>query len=57
MRAWCAAFGKPLLCLIQGPQRLAAYRFTDEKHEKLALVEMFSDGTIVGVEHGRQVSS
>jgi proteasome lid subunit RPN8/RPN11 len=30
MRAWCAAFGKPLLCLIAGQDGLRGWRFDDD---------------------------
>src|SRR5687768_10892077 len=31
MRAWCDAFGKPLLCVILAPEGAAAYRFDDHQ--------------------------
>jgi hypothetical protein len=31
MRAWCSAFGKPLLCIIADGRRRAAYRFEDDE--------------------------
>jgi proteasome lid subunit RPN8/RPN11 len=52
MHAWCSAFGKPLLCLIRGPERLAGFRFTDADDAELALVEVFPRGVIIGVQHG-----
>ncbi len=59
MRAWCSAFGKPLLCLIDGPDGLVGFRFDDDSNGVLlATVEVFPRGFIVGVESdGRQVSS
>jgi proteasome lid subunit RPN8/RPN11 len=30
MRAWCSAFGKPLLCLIAGVDGLRGWRFDDD---------------------------
>jgi hypothetical protein len=52
MRAWCSAFGKPLLCLIRGPRGLAGYLFQHDKSEgePLAQVEIFPRGVIVAVE-------
>jgi proteasome lid subunit RPN8/RPN11 len=59
MRAWCSAFGKPLLCLIHSPAGVRAYRFAQNgSHRELALVEVFGRGVVIGVEaDGRQVSS
>ena len=61
MRAWCSAFGKPLLCVIACPSdRLAAYRFDNNHPEgvELAIVQAFPRGILIGVEaDGRQVSS
>ena len=51
MRAWCSAFGKPLLCLIASPEGIGAYRFQDDvAAEVLAVVEEFPRGVVVGVE-------
>jgi proteasome lid subunit RPN8/RPN11 len=52
MRAWCSAFGKPLLCLIASPQGLAGYCFADDRSNgvALALLEIFRRGIVVGVE-------
>jgi proteasome lid subunit RPN8/RPN11 len=52
MRAWCSAFGKPLLCLIASPEGLAAYRFEDDLSggERLTVVEEFPRGVVVGVQ-------
>jgi proteasome lid subunit RPN8/RPN11 len=52
MRAWCSAFGKPLLCLIESPQGLDAYRFDDDEStgERIAIVEKFSRGWVIGVD-------
>jgi proteasome lid subunit RPN8/RPN11 len=55
MRAWCTAFGKPLLCVIAGPDRLRGYRF--DSHEStgvaLAIMEAFPRGIVIGVDgHG-----
>jgi len=52
MRAWCSAFGKPLLCLIASPAGLCGYRFDDDRSDgvALALVEVFPRGVVMGVE-------
>jgi proteasome lid subunit RPN8/RPN11 len=51
MRAWCAAFGKPLLCLIASPDGVRGYRFDDESvGEELEVVEMFPRGVVIGVD-------
>jgi proteasome lid subunit RPN8/RPN11 len=52
MRAWCGAFGKPLLCLIVGPNGVGGYRFEDTEStgRPLAAVELFPRGVVVGVE-------
>src|SRR5258705_10504260 len=31
MRAWCSAFGKPLLCVIESSGIIAGYRFHDDE--------------------------
>jgi proteasome lid subunit RPN8/RPN11 len=52
MRAWCAAFGKPLLCLIATPECIRSYRFDDDESrgEELELVELFPRGVVIGVD-------
>jgi proteasome lid subunit RPN8/RPN11 len=52
MRAWCSAFGKPLLCLIASPEGVGAYRFEDDRSagSKLAMVEIFPRATVIGVD-------
>lgn len=52
MRAWCGSFGKPLLCLIAGPDGLRGFRFDDDVStgEKLAIVEVFPRGVVIGVD-------
>jgi proteasome lid subunit RPN8/RPN11 len=51
MRAWCSAFGKPLLCLIASPDGLRGYRFDAESlGEELELVEVFPRGVVIGVD-------
>ncbi len=50
-RAWCSAFGKPLLCLIESPGGLRGYRFARSgRSRELALVEVFAGGVVMGVE-------
>src|SRR5262249_50420948 len=58
MRAWCSAFGKPLLCVISSPLWLAAFQFTDDSSDGVPMlaVETFPRGVLIGVEgDGRQV--
>lgn len=54
MRAWCSAFGKPLLCLIVGFGDFRGYRFNDDESVgiPLSLVEMFAlrGGVVIGVD-------
>lgn len=52
MRAWCLAFGKPLVCLIDGPAGLRGYRFDGDEStgEALATVETFTGGVVIGVD-------
>jgi proteasome lid subunit RPN8/RPN11 len=52
MRAWCSAFGKPLLCVIASPAGKAGYRFDDDtsRGTLLAEVQLFPRGAIVGVD-------
>jgi len=52
MRAWCSAFGKPLLCLIAGPDGMRGFRFDDgESHgRELELVATFRRGVVIGVD-------
>jgi proteasome lid subunit RPN8/RPN11 len=52
MRAWCSAFGKPLLCLIHSPEGLGGFRFDNNRSigTELATVEVFPRGTIIGVD-------
>jgi proteasome lid subunit RPN8/RPN11 len=52
IRAWCSAFGKPLLCLIRGPHGLHGFLFRDDESdgEELARVEAFPRGVVVAVE-------
>jgi hypothetical protein len=52
MRAWVRAFGKPLLCMIVGPDGLCGYRFDDDDStgELLALTEAFPRGVVIGVD-------
>jgi proteasome lid subunit RPN8/RPN11 len=60
MRAWCSAFGKPLLCVIASPDGLAAFQFVDDRSDGVPMmsVEVFPRGVLIGVESdGEQVSS
>jgi proteasome lid subunit RPN8/RPN11 len=60
MRAWCSAFGKPLLCVIASPLGLAAFQFIDDRSDGVPMlaVENFPRGVLIGVERdGEQVSS
>jgi len=52
MRAWCSAFGKPLLCVIASPATLCGFRFDDDESPGIALgvVEMFPRGVMIGVD-------
>jgi proteasome lid subunit RPN8/RPN11 len=52
IRAWCSAFGKPLLCLIAASEGVRGYRFDDDKSvgEELSLVQMFPRGVVIGVD-------
>jgi proteasome lid subunit RPN8/RPN11 len=52
MRAWCSAFGKPLMCAIACPQTLAAFRFDPDSPDGIpfAEIELFPRGTVIGVE-------
>jgi proteasome lid subunit RPN8/RPN11 len=52
MRAWCSAFGKPLVCLITSPAGTAGYRFDDDasRGTPLAAIEHFPRGVVIGVE-------
>jgi proteasome lid subunit RPN8/RPN11 len=52
MRAWCSAFGKPLLCLIACPGVLHGYRFEDYESQGVALdmVQLFRRGVVIGVD-------
>ena len=55
MRAWCNAFGKPLLCLIASPTGLRGWRFDNDESngERLERVEAFPRGVVIGVDaHG-----
>lgn len=52
MRAWVSAFGKPLLCLIEGTDGLRGYRFDNDEScgTPLLTVELFPRGTVVAVD-------
>lgn len=53
MRAWVSAFGKPLLCLIDGIDGLRGYRFDHDEcdGQPLLLVERFPRNVLIGVDH------
>ncbi len=55
MRAWVSCLGKPLLCVIEGNSKLAAYRFdTDESEgERLEGVKRLPRNLIVVAEDSR----
>jgi proteasome lid subunit RPN8/RPN11 len=52
MRAWVSAFGKPLVCLIEGTDGLAGFRFDDDvsSGSPLWLVQAFARGILIGVD-------
>jgi proteasome lid subunit RPN8/RPN11 len=52
MRAWCSAFGKPLLCVISSPIGVAGCRFNDDSSRGVALelVHVFPRGVVIGVD-------
>src|SRR5688572_410760 len=55
MRAWCGAFGKPLLCVILAGPHAAGYRFDDEddaenEGDAVAAVELFPRGVLIAIE-------
>jgi hypothetical protein len=52
MRAWCGAFGKPLLCVIAGPDGLRGYRFDDDESNGVGLkaLELFPRSVVIGVD-------
>jgi proteasome lid subunit RPN8/RPN11 len=52
MRAWCGAFGKPLLCVIVSDGRAAGFRFDDDEAEGVAVarVELFAAGVVVALD-------
>lgn len=52
MRAWCGAFGKPLLCVIASPTGVRGFRFDDDesKGDALETVEAFPRGVVIGVD-------
>jgi proteasome lid subunit RPN8/RPN11 len=51
MQAWVSAFGKPLLCLIEGTDGLVGYCFDSHtsRGERVANVEKFARGVVVVV--------
>ena len=60
MRAWCGAFGKPLVCVIESSGEVAGWVFTDDDSDgvQLNVVETFPRYLVIGVQsHGRKVRS
>jgi proteasome lid subunit RPN8/RPN11 len=50
MQAWTSAFGKPLVCLIEGTDGLRAYRFDDSDSQGTTTrVERFQNDWLVGI--------
>ena len=51
MQAWVSAFGKPLLCLIEGTDGLTGFCFAtdDSAGQRLAQVERFGRQTIIAI--------
>lgn len=49
MRAWVGSFGKPLLCLIEADNNLAAFRFDDDQCDGVEMrqCELFFDEVVV----------
>ena len=49
MQAWCSAFGKPLLCVIEcyGDSRSTLFRDENDTGQPLALTEFFLRGIVV----------
>jgi proteasome lid subunit RPN8/RPN11 len=52
MRGWTSAFGKPLLCVIESPVGLAAFRFDDDRSDGviLGVIERFPRGVVIAVD-------
>jgi hypothetical protein len=52
MRAWCSAFGKPLLCVIAGADGVRGFLFAEESATcvEMKMVANFPRGILVGVE-------
>jgi hypothetical protein len=52
MRAWVGAFGKPLLCVIEGIDGVHGYRFDNDgsSGERLFIVEHFPLGVMIAVD-------
>src|SRR5690349_8270762 len=47
MRAWCDAFGKPLLCMIATPQSVGGWLFNNHRSSGMSLAEVRIDGKTV----------
>lgn len=54
MRGWASCFGKPLLCVIDGIDGPAGYRFDSDvsSAERLAEVQLLKRGIVIGVDVG-----
>ena len=52
MRAWCGAFGKPLLCVITSGTQTQATLFAHDEDagHLLPITEIFAGGILVAVE-------
>ena len=52
MQAWCSCLGKPLLCLIESNQELAAFRFDNDQCQgvKLSACELLPGEIVVAVD-------
>ena len=49
MRAWVGSFGKPLLCLIEADGKVAAFKYTNDDSDGVALTacELLPRGIVV----------
>jgi proteasome lid subunit RPN8/RPN11 len=56
MRAWVGSFGKPLLCVIESPGQLAAYRFDHDESPGLGLkaCELLPGGKVLSFDEGKE---
>jgi hypothetical protein len=53
MHAWCSAFGKPLLCIIDGEDGLRGWLFENDVEDEweMPLVQEFPRDVLIGVEN------